>query len=102
MIQKIFGLFDILVSVLLFTNNVQIFGFLTDIIIFLLFVKGLISIFPIPFLYMPCIIMDIVDIVSVFLVAFGDVLLPLTFKIILIIIMLAKSLPSVIMIVFRQ
>ena len=97
MLQKIFGLIDISVACLLFFGSTQFPDLLVNIIIVLLFVKGIISIFPIPFLYMPCMLMDIVDILSVILVVFGDIFLPLTFKIILVIIMLAKSLPSVIM-----
>ncbi len=92
MLEKIFGTVDIITAGLLFFVDSP-FPFIANACMLLLLVKGLISIFPIPFLYIPCLVMSFVDILSAILIAFSA--LPLGIKAIIIPIMLIKSVPSI-------
>lgn len=96
MIEKILGIVDILVAILIFFGDIPGPKLFVNAIAFLLFAKGAVSLVYFPFLYIPGILMGIIDVFAVLLLYFGTIpLAPI--KGILIIIILIKALPRLLM-----
>ncbi len=98
MIVQIFGLVDLAAAVLLYFGNIPGPGFLVGACIVLLLIKGIMSLYPVPF-YLPGFLMNLTDITVVILLYFGTTPLP-QLKTVVLFVLLAKSLPSIISMLF--
>jgi len=96
MIEKIFGVVDFLAALLIYFGDVPGPQLFVNAIVFLLVAKGAISFVYFPFLYIPGIVMSLVDVFAVLLLYFGAVPLA-SIKGVLMIIILVKALPALMM-----
>jgi len=94
MIVQIFGAIDLIAAGLLYFGKISGPAFLVSACIILLLIKGIMSLFPIPF-YLPGFVMNLTDVATVFLLYFGATPAP-TLKTAVIVVLLVKALPSLI------
>lgn len=94
MIVQIFGAIDLIAAALLYFGKIPGPAFFVGTCILVLLIKGIISIFPIPF-YLPGILMNLADIATVIFLYFGET--PFDgIKTVVMAVLLIKSIPSVI------
>ena len=96
MIEKVFGVIDFLAAILIYFGDVPGPKLFVNVIVFLLVAKGAISFVYFPFLYLPGIVMSLVDVFAVLLLYFGAVPLA-SIKGILMVVSLVKALPALMM-----
>ncbi len=96
MIEKVFGVIDVFAALLIYFGDIPGPKLFVNAIVLLLLVKGAISFVYFPFLFIPGIVMGIVDVFAVLLLFFGAVPFA-SIKGILMIIILVKALPRLLM-----
>ncbi len=94
MIIQIFGIIDLIAAGLLYFGKISGPQFLVSACILVLLIKGIMSVFPVPF-YLPGFLMNLADAVSVILLYFGTTPFP-ELKAFVIIVLLVKSLPALV------
>lgn len=98
MLVQIFGAIDLIAAGLLYFGEIPGPEFIIGACIMLLFLKGIISMCPVP-IYLPGLLMSATDAVAVLLLYFGTTQIP-SAKTFVIVILLVKSLPSLISALF--
>lgn len=101
MIFNIFGIADILASVMLYFGKVPGPSWLAKICIAVLLLKGLMSLFPLPQIFPFASPLGMVDIISALLLFFGTVPVPNVLKDVVLIVLAVKGLLSVLPEIFK-
>lgn len=94
MIVQIFGIMDLIAAGFLYFGKIPGPSFIVGACILLLIIKGIMSIYPVPF-YLPGVLMNLTDAASVILLYFGTTPFP-GLKSTVIAVLLIKSLPSLV------